>query len=382
MTAHLTVEQRRLARRLDAKGLSLREVARQVGCSHEVVRAVVRRESKRPVRSDLWQPGPGRLTLADREEISLGLREGASFTTIATRLGKAVSTISREVGHNGGRRGYRAWRAHQQARERARRPKTAKLSRPRLAAQVTAWLKEWWSPQEIAGRLRWEYPGDPMMQVSHEAIYQALFVQGRGELRRELARCLRTGRVKRRPRRRPENTGQLRDMVMISERPAEAEDRAVPGHWEGDLLIGADCRTAVGTLVERTTRYVMLLHLPDGRSASGVERAMRQAIISLPEQLRRSITWDQGKEMAYHAQFTVSTGVQVYFCDPHKPWQRGSNENTNGLLRQYMPKSTDLSVHTAQDLADYARSLNNRPRKTLGYMTPSERLAELLAHTG
>jgi IS30 family transposase len=250
-----------------------------------------------------------------------------------------------------------------------------------LAAQVTRWLKAWWSPQEIAGRLRIEYPGDPMMQVSHETIYQALFVQGRGELRRELARCLRTGRVKRRPRRRPENTGQIRDMVMISERPAEAEDRAVPGHWEGDLLIGADCRTAVGTLVERTTRYVMLLHLPDGRSASGVEQAMRQAISTLPEQLRRSITWDQGKEMAYHARFTISTGVQVYFCDPHKPWQRGSNENTNGLLRQYMPKGTDLSVHTAQDLADYARSLNNRPRKTLDYMTPSERLAELLAHT-
>jgi IS30 family transposase len=382
MTAHLTLEQRQLARRLDAKGLSLREVAREVGCSHEVVRAVVRRESKRPVRSDPWQPGRGRLTLADREEISLGLRERASFTAIASRLGKAASTISREVARNGGRTGYRAWRAHQQARERARRPKTAKLSRPRLAAQVTAWLKQWWSPQEIAGRLRIEYPGDPMMQVSHETIYQALFVQGRGELRRELARCLRTGRVKRRPRRRPENTGQLRDMVMISERPAEAEDRAVPGHWEGDLLIGADCRTAVGTLVERTTRYVMLLHLPAGRSASGVERAMRQAISTLPEQLRRSITWDQGREMAYHAQLTISTGVQVYFCDPHKPWQRGSNENTNGLLRQYMPKGTDLSVHTADDLAGYARSLNNRPRKTLGYMTPSERLAELLAHTG
>jgi IS30 family transposase len=381
MTAHLTVEQRQLARRLDAKGLSLREVARQVGCSHEVVRTVVRRESKRPVRSDPWQPGPGRLTLADREEISLGLRERASFTAIASRLGRAVSTVSREVARNGGRAGYRAWRAHQQARERACRPKTAKLSRPRLAAQVTRWLKEWWSPQEIAGRLRIEYPGDPMMQVSHETIYQALFVQGRGELHRELARCLRTGRVKRRPRRRPENTGQIRDMVMISERPAEAEDRAVPGHWEGDLLIGADCRTAVGTLVERTTRYVMLLHLPDGRSASGVEQAMRQAISTLPEQLRRSITWDQGKEMAYHARFTISTGVQVYFCDPHKPWQRGSNENTNGLLRQYMPKGTDLSVHTAQDLADYARSLNNRPRKTLDYMTPSERLAELLAHT-
>src|SRR3954447_3885484 len=381
MTVHLTMDQRQLARRLHAKGLSLREVGRQVGCSHEVVRTVVRRDSKRPVRSGSWQPGPGRLSLADREEISLGLRAGDTFTVIALRLGRAVSTVSREVAGNGGRQDYRAWRAHQRARERARRPKTPKLSRPRLAAQVTTWLKEWWSPQEIAGRLRMEFPGDPMMQVSHETIYQALFVQGRGELRRELARCLRTGRIQRRPRRRPENTGQIRDMVMIRERPAEAEDRAVPGHWEGDLLIGADCRTAVGTLVERTSRYVMLLHLPDGRSASGVERAMRQAISTLPEQLRRSITWDQGREMAYHAQFTVSTGVQVYFCDPHKPWQRGSNENTNGLLRQYMPKSTDLSVHTAADLAGYARNLNNRPRKTLGYMTPSERLAELLAHT-
>jgi transposase, IS30 family len=381
MTPRLTMEQRQLARRLHAKGLSLREIGRQVGCSHEVVRTVVRRESKRPVRSQRWQPGPGRLTLADREEISLGVRAGDPFTSIAARLGKAVSTISREVARNGGRTGYRAWRAHQQAHERARRPKTPKLSRPRLAAQVTAWLKEWWSPQEIAGRLRIEFAEDPMMQVSHETIYQALFVQGRGELRRELARCLRTGRVKRRARRRPENTGQLRDMVMISERPAEVEDRAVPGHWEGDLLIGGDCRSAVGTLVERTTRYVMLLHLPQGRSAVDVERAMREAITDLPERLRRSITWDQGKEMAYHAQFTVSTGIQVYFCDPHKPWQRGSNENTNGLLRQYMPKGTDLTVHTAADLARYARSLNNRPRKTLGYMTPSERLAELIAQT-
>jgi IS30 family transposase len=235
-------------------------------------------------------------------------------------------------------------------------------------------------------RLSWpdrmEFADDPVMQVSHETIYQALFVQGRGELRRELARCLRTGRVRRRARRRPENTGQPRDMVMISDRPAEAADRAVPGHWEGDLLIGGDCRSAVGTLVERTTRYVLLLHLPHGRDATGVERAMRQAISTLPDELRRSITWDQGKEMARHAEFTVSTGIQVYFCDPHKPWQRGSNENTNGLLRQYMPKGTDLSLHTAEDLARYARSLNNRPRKTLGYMTPSERLAELLAHTG
>lgn len=382
MATHLTVEQRQLARRLSARGLSLREIGRQVGCSHEVVRAVVRRESKRPVRSEPWEPGPGRLTLADREEISLGLRDGDSFTAIAARLGKAVSTVSREVAGNGGRGDYRAWRAHQRARERARRPKTPKLACARLAAQVDRWLQEWWSPQQIANRLRMEFADDPMMQVSHETIYQALFVQGRGELRRELARCLRTGRVKRRSQRCPENTGQIRDMVMISERPAEVDDRAVPGHWEGDLLIGGDCRSAVGTLVERTTRYLLLLHLPHGREARGVEQAMRQAISTLPEQLRRSVTWDQGKEMSRHAQFTISTGIQVYFCDPHKPWQRGSNENTNGLLRQYMPKGTNLAVHTAQDLARYAHSLNNRPRKTLGYMTPSERLAELLARTG
>ena len=382
MGPHLTVEQRQLARRLNGRGLSLREIGRQVGCSHEVVRAVVRRESKRPVRSDLWQPGPGRLSLADREEISLGLRDGDSFTAIAARLGKAVSTVSREVVANGGRGDYRAWRAHQRARDRARRPKTPKLTCARLAAQVTQWLQDWWSPQQIASRLRMEFADDPMMQVSHETIYQALFVQGRGELRRELARCLRTGRVRRRARRRVENTGQLRDMVMISDRPPEANDRAVPGHWEGDLLIGADCRSAVGTLVERTSRYVMLLHLPHGRGADGVDQAMRQAISTLPDQLRRSITWDQGKEMAHHARFAIATGIQVYFCDPHKPWQRGSNENTNGLLRQYMPKGTDLSVHTAEDLARYARSLNDRPRKTLGYLKPSERLAELLAHTG
>ena len=207
-------------------------------------------------------------------------------------------------------------------------------------------------------------------------------MQGRGELRRELARCLRTGRTKRRPRGRVENTGQLRDMVMISQRPAEAADRTVPGHWEGDLLIAKDCRSAVGTLVEGATRYVLLLHLPAGRDAHRVEQAMRQTIGSLPGELARTITWDQGKEMACHADFTIATGIPVYFCDPHKPWQRGSNENTNRLLRQYLPKGTDLSVHSAADLTRIARSLNNRPRKTLGYMTPSERLAELLAHTG
>jgi transposase, IS30 family len=382
MRAHLTVEQRRLALRLRARGLSLREIGPQVGCSHQGVALIVRRASRRPVRAGGWVPGPGRLTLADREEITLGLHAGESFTAIAARLGKAVSTVSREVAANGGRERYRAWRAHQRAREQARRPKGCKLARPELAAQVTSWLHEWWSPVQVSRRLRIEFPDDPMMHVSHETIYQALYVQGRGELRRELARCLRSGRARRRPRGRDGRSGHIKDMVMISERPAEAGDRAVPGHWEGDLIIGKDCKSAVGTLVERTTRYVLLLHLPSGRDAHLVERAMREAIGTLPAELARTITWDQGIEMARHADFTIATGIPVYFCDPHSPWQRGSNENTNGLLRQYLPKGTDLSVHSAEDLARIARSLNGRPRKTLEFMTPSEKLTELLAHTG
>jgi transposase, IS30 family len=382
MRPHLTVEQRQLALRLKAAGLSLREIGPQVGCSHQGVALIVRHASRRPVRHDGWVPGPGRLTLADREEITIGLYAGQSFTQIAARLGKAASTVSREVAANGGRDQYRAWRAHQRAREQARRPKSCKLACPQLAAQVATWLAEWWSPVQISTRLRIEFPGDPMMRVSHETIYQALYVQGRGELRRELARCLRTGRAKRRPRGRDGRSGHIKGMVMISERPAEAEDRAVPGHWEGDLIIGKDCKSAVGTLVERTSRYVMLLHLPEGRDARLVEQAMRTAIGALPAELARTITWDQGIEMSFHAQFTIATGIPVYFCDPHAPWQRGSNENTNGLLRQYLPKGTDLSAHSAQDLARIAASLNNRPRKTLGFMKPSEKLAELLAHTG
>jgi IS30 family transposase len=382
MRAHLTVEQRQLALRLKARGLSLREIGPQVGCSHRGVALIVRHAPRRPVHSDGWAPGPGRLTVAGREEITLGLHAGESFTVIAARLGKATSTVSREVAANGGRSGYRAWRAHQRARRQARRPKVLKLACPRLAGQVSSWLAGWWSPVQISRRLRIEFPGDPIMQVSHESLYQALDVQGRGELRRELARCLRTGRARRRPRGRGENTGRIKDMVMISQRPAEAADRAVPGHWEGDLIIGKDCRSAVGTLAEQASRYVLLLHLPDGRDAHLAERAMRQAIGTLPGELARTITWDQGKEMSYHAQFTIATGIPVYFCDPHSPWQRGSNENTNGLLRQYLPKGTDLPVHSASDIARIARSLNGRPRKTLGFMTPSEKLAEIVAHTG
>src|ERR1700750_373486 len=382
MRVHLTVEQRQLALGMKARGVWLREIGPQVGCSHQGVALVVRQASRRPVRHDGWVPGPGRLTLADREEITIGLHAGQSFTAIAARLGQAGSTVAREVAASGGREVYRAWRAHQRAREQARRPKTPELAGPQLATQVAIWLQEWWSPQQISRRLRIEFPGDPMMRVSHETIYQALYVQGRGELRRELARCLRSGRARRRPRGRGENTGQIKGMVMISERPAEAGDRAVPGYWGGDLIIRQDCKSAVGTLVERTTRYVMLLHLPAGRDAHLVEQAMREAITALPAGLARTITWDQGKEMAYHADFTIATGIPVYFCDPHAPWQRGSNENTNGLLRPYLPKGTDLSVHSDEDLPRIAASLNNRPRKTLEFMKPSEKLAELLAHTG
>ncbi len=339
-------------------------------------------KGRREERVTRWCPGPRRLSLAEREEISRGLGHGESFSQLARRLGRSTSTISREVAANGGRDHYRAWRAHDRAYLEARRPKVAKLADPRLAAQVTEWLEAWWSPEEIARRLPIEFPADPMMRVSHETIYQAIYVQGRGELRRELARCLRTGRAQRRPRHRVEHRGRIPDMVMISERPAEADDRAVPGHWEGDLIVGKGGRSAVGTLVERTTGYLFLLHLPDGKQAEQVDAAMRRAVTKLPGEFFRTITWDQGKEMARHVAFTVATGIQVYFCDPHSPWQRPSNENTNGLLRQYMPKGTDLSLLSAADLDAIARSLNDRPRKRLNFMKPSERLAELLATTG
>jgi len=383
VTPQMTVEQRRMVFRLRKSGLPVREIARAAGIHfmtvYRVLEGAYKRDEGRPVR---WSPAPGRLTLADREEITIGLARGERLTAIAVRLGRSVSTVSREVAANGGRDGYRAWAGHLRARERARRPKASKLSScPRLRNQVEKWLSEWWSPDEIAQRLRQDFPDDPMMRVSHETIYKSLFVQGRGELRRELTRCLRSGRATRRPHTKVETRGQIPSKIMISERPAEIEDRAVPGHWEGDLIIGANNKSAVGTLVERSTRYVMLLRFPGGYSADKVNRAMAKAMGSLPAELARSVTWDQGTELNRHAAFTTATGIDVYFCDPHSPWQRGSNENTNGLLRQYMPKGTDLSQLSAKDLTAIERSLNGRPRKTLGYMKPSEKLAELLAAT-
>ncbi len=382
MRKRLPLEAQQEIWRLDCQGRSVTEIARMIKRSRHGVANVLARAAAQRAVPKVWTPSPGHLSMGEREEIRAGLERDESFTMIARSIGRAVSTVSREVGGKHGRGGYRAWRAHQGAEHRARRPKTPKLVEGPLADKVTEWLEEWWSPEEIARRLRLEFPHDPMMWVSHETIYQALFVQGRGELRRELTRCLRTGRVERRGKGRTERRGKIPGMVMISERPAEASDRAVPGHWEGDLILGQNGRSAVGTLVERSTRYVVLLHLPDGREAIKVNAAMEAAIAGLPAELLRSITWDQGKELSAHHEFSIDTGIPVYFCDPHSPWQRGSNENTNGLLRQYMPKGSDLSQHSAKDLAGFQRSLNNRPRKTLGYMKPSERLAELLAPTG
>jgi transposase, IS30 family len=378
LASHLTLQQRRDARKLRQDGKTIREVAAEIGCSVRTVKRVAHGPGERESRHVVWSPGRYRLALAEREEISRGLTTGESLRAIARRLGRAPSTICREVAGNGGPGHYRAVRAHAEAHGRARRPKTPKLVAGPLCSTVETWLEEWWSPREISRRLRLEHSDDRTMWVSHETIYQSLFVQGRGELRRELHRCLRTGRAQRRPQGRVEHRGRIPNMVMISERPVESDDRAVPVHWEGDLIIGKGGRSAVGTLVERSTRYVLLLHLPDGRAAENVNAAMQWAIATLPRDLVRSITWDQGKELSAHAAFTIDTGVRVYFCDPHSPWQRGSNENTNGLLRQYMPKGTDLSLHSSEDLARVAESLNNRPRETLGFMKPSEKLAELL----
>jgi len=381
MSGILTQEQKHLAFRLRARGWRLIDIAREVGCTAPMVGLMVRDGRFTTGVPDDWEPRPGCLGIVDREEVLVGIRADESLSSIARRLGRSPSTITREVAANGGRAGYSAWAAHRCARAAARRPKPCKLRAGPLLDEVTARLEQLWSPDEIARRLPLDFPDDPEMRVSHETIYQSLYVQGRGELRRELARCLRSGRTRRKKRGVPDGRGRIPGMVNISERPAEAEDRAVPGHWEGDLILGEGGRSAVGTLVERTTRLVLLLHLQNGRSAVSVEAAMRKAIATLPEELRRSITWDQGAEMSTHAAFTTATGIPIYFCDPHAPWQRGSNENTNGLLRQYLPKGTDLSQNSAVELEVIQRSLNGRPRKTLGYMTPSEAYAQVVAAT-
>src|SRR5450759_1481596 len=375
------------------------------------------------------------LSFAEREEIALLRAQGQGVREIARQLGRSPSTISRELRRNaatrGGRLDYRASTAQWHAALRARRPKPAKLAvnallrryvQDRLSGAVkrpdgsvvagpeVRWIgrrhgrrkdRRWgtaWSPEQISARLRLEFPDDESMRVSHEAIYQSLYVQGRGALRRELTACLRTGRALRVPRARAHSRGKgfITTEVMISQRPAEADDRAVPGHWEGDLILGLGS-SAIGTLVERSSRFTMLLHLPPmtgpgprvhngpalaGHGAEAVRDAIATAIVTLPEQLRRSLTWDQGAEMAQHAQLHVQTGLPVYFCDPQSPWQRGSNENTNGLLRQYFPRGTDLSVYSQTHLNKVARQLNERPRKTLEFETPAERFNACVASTG
>jgi IS30 family transposase len=359
---------KRIAKHLGRQNVSLRKFIADAGGKRPTARQ----------RSEL------RLSLEEREEISRGLAAGESIRAIAEALGRCPSTVCREVNANGGTRKYRALVADRAADRRALRPKRAKLAQcRRLRGVVERKLEAKWSPQQISAWLALEYPDRPEMQVSHETIYQSLFVQSRGALRKELHSCLRSGRAMRRAKAYTKGNvgqGQLKNMVMISERPAEVKDRAVPGHWEGDLIFGKKM-TSIGTLVERHSRYVILLKLPTGHGADAVRKAMTKRILTLPAQLRRSITWDQGKEMAEHVQFTVDTGVQIYFCDPKSPWQRGSNENTNGLLRQYLPKSSDLSQCTQRELDAVASSLNTRPRQTLGWMTPSQAFAEAVALT-
>jgi len=414
-----------------AGGLSSEDAAVQAGVSAAVGVRWFREGGGMP--SVTLGPASGRyLAFAEREEVALLRARGAGVREIARQLGRSPSTISRELRRNAATRGgeleYRATTAQWHADMRAWRPKPAKLAvspqlrryvQDRLSGAVQRpdgitvdgpqmkWIgrrhgrrkdRRWarsWSPEQISNRLRLDFPDDQSMRVSHEAIYQSLYVQGRGTLRRELTACLRTGRALRVPRARVRGRGKsfVTDEVMISERPPEAKDRAVPGHWEGDLILGLGS-SAIGTLVERSSRFTMLLHLPPldrrdgprakngpaltGHGAEAVRDALADAIRTLPEQLRRSLTWDQGAEMAQHAQLRIDTGLEVYFCDPQSPWQRGTNENTNGLLRQYFPKGTDLARHNADDLAAVAAALNTRPRKTLEWRTPTEVLNEHL----
>jgi IS30 family transposase len=359
-----------------AAGERFDEIAAAFGCSW---RTVFR------VRDEMWlrrrrvAHSRFRLSFVERERISRGVAAGESVRAIARELGRAPSTVSREIARCGGRQRYRALGAERLAQQRAGRPKPTKLQgSERLLAEVEAGLRKRFSPQQISARLRLAYPDDPEMRISHETIYQSLYVQSRGELRRQLAKNLRSGRSRRKPRAGgPERRGRIRDMVPIAQRPPEVDERRIPGHWEADLLLGAYGRSQIATLVERHTRYVMLAKLPD-RSTEHVIDALKQRIKQLPEHLTLSLTCDQGREFAAHERLTIQTGIDVYFCDPHSPWQRGTGENTNGLLRQYLPKNSDLSTHSQTELDHIAAELNQRPRQTLDWFTPAERMTELL----
>lgn len=363
-----------------SRGETQPRVAAAIGTTERTVRRVLAAAGGTPSRRSRRRPRCSlRLSLIEREEIRAGIAAGDSFRVIARRIGRAPSTVSREVGGVAGRSRYRATRADDRACVRALRPKPSKLAcSPRLSRRVTEMLTERFSPQQISARLKLEHPDDPEMRIAAETIYQSLYVQSRGRFRKDLTRYLRSGRSKRKPRRGPTGQGKIKDMVSISERPAEVSDRAVPGHWEGDLIVGKAGRSFIATLVERQTRFVMLAQLGTDASTETVTARIAEQIVRLPEQLRLSLTWDQGREMARHRTFTIATGVQVYFCDPHSPWQRGTNENTNGLLRQYFPKGTDLAVHGQVELDQVAAQLNRRPRQTLDWRTPAEKMSQLL----
>ncbi len=364
------------------KGESLNAIARHFGRSHSSIQGVL-------ARTGGIRPAPRRrsrlaLTLAEREEISRGVVTGHSLRSIAATLGRAPSTVSREINRNGGRRRYRANRADEAAWGRAHRPKICKLVQNRALARIVAEkLQLEWAPLQIAGWLKRTYPGNENHQVSHETIYKSLFIQARGALKKELIQHLRRSRGMRRSRHHTQKTsdhGRITDTVSIRERPAEAEDRAVPGHWEGDLLSGSN-KSQIATLVERHTRYVMLVRVPSKDTKTVINALIKHAH-KLPRELYKSLTWDRGKEMADHQRFSLDTDIKVYFCDPQSPWQRGSNENTNGLLRQYFPKGMDLSNVHQNRLNAVAKRLNDRPRMTLGYYSPAEKFSDCVASTG
>ncbi len=364
------------------KGESLHAIARLFDRHHGAIAGILSRTGG--IRPPQRRRSRLALTCSDREEISRSVVAGQSIRSIAASLGRAPSTVSREINRNGGRQCYRASRADEAAWERAHRPKTSKLAEYRALARVVASkLQLEWSPEQIAGWLKRTYPDDENYQVSHETIYRSLYIQARGALKKELLQHLRRTRAMRRSRHYTQKTkdrGRITDTVSISERPASVEDRAVPGHWEGDLLFGSN-NSQIATLVERHTRYVMLAKA-NGKDTETVINALIKQAHKLPKELYKSLTWDRGKEMADHKRFTLATDITVYFCDPQNPWQRGSNENTNGLLRQYFPKGTDLSVYSQAKLNAVARRLNERPRKTLNFETPAERFSQCVASTG